>query len=51
MLGGVLLIAGQPWAIGLAAIGGLGLILSGLGAAWRQRNPSRMSANRDLAPR
>jgi hypothetical protein len=39
ILGGVLLIVGQPWGIGLAAMGGLGVVLSGLGAVWRQRYP------------
>jgi hypothetical protein len=40
ILGGVLLIVGQPWAIGIAGTGVLGVVFSGLGAVWRQRNPS-----------
>jgi len=40
ILGGVLLIVGQPWAIGLATAGGLGVLFSGIGALWRQRNPN-----------
>jgi hypothetical protein len=39
-LGVVLLVVGQPWAIGLAAIGCSGLILTGTGAAWRRRHPN-----------
>jgi membrane associated rhomboid family serine protease len=40
ILGGVLLIVGQPWGIGLAVLGCSGIIFSGLGAAWRRRNPN-----------
>lgn len=40
VFGVVLLAVGQPWAVGLAAIGCSGLVLSGLGAAWRRRHPN-----------
>jgi len=40
VLGAALLIAGQPWAIGAAAFGCAGLLLSGAGAAWRRRHPN-----------
>jgi hypothetical protein len=40
ILGGVLLIVGQSWGIGLAVMGGLGVVFGGLGAVWRQRYPN-----------
>jgi hypothetical protein len=40
LLGSVLLIAGQPWAIGITVLGAGGVVLLGAGAAWRHRHPS-----------
>jgi hypothetical protein len=40
LLGGVLLIVGQPWAIGLTVLGAGGVVVMGAGAAWRHRHPS-----------
>lgn len=40
LLGGGLLIVGQPWGIGLAGMGASGVLLMGTGAAWRRRHPN-----------
>jgi hypothetical protein len=40
ILGAVLLILGQPWAIGLLVVGGGNVLLVGTGAAWRHRHPN-----------